>query len=127
MRVRIWLMGVLPVLAVLGTLAGLGYVKYRGIRQAMAAASMMTEPVETVRMVAVETVPFQRFLTAVGTVSALQHLVLSTETAGKVVEVRIVSGPRVFHAAVRHAMLAYQCSGGDAEIVATQDFTFKLN
>ena len=88
-------MGVLPVLAVLGTLAGLGYVKYRGIRQAMAAASMMTEPVETVRMVAVETVPFQRFLTAVGTVSALQHLVLSTETAGKVVEVGFDSGQLV--------------------------------
>ncbi len=95
MKVRIWLMGVLPVLAVLGTLAGLGYVKYRGIRQAMAAASMMTEPVETVRMVAVETVPFQRFLTAVGTVSALQHLVLSTETAGKVVEVGFDSGQLV--------------------------------
>jgi periplasmic protein TonB len=46
---------------------------------------------------------------------------------GKVVEVRITSGPRVFHAAVRAAMLAYQCSSGDAEIVATQDFTFKLD
>ena len=46
---------------------------------------------------------------------------------GKVVEVRIVSGPRVFHAAVRNAMLAYQCSSNEAEILATQDFTFKLD
>jgi periplasmic protein TonB len=46
---------------------------------------------------------------------------------GKVTDVRILSGPRVFHAAVRNAMLAYQCSGGEGEIVATQDFTFKLD
>lgn len=46
---------------------------------------------------------------------------------GKVVDVRILSGPRVFHAAVRNAMQAYQCSSGEAEIVATQDFTFKLD
>lgn len=50
---------------------------------------------------------------------------------GKVVDVRIVSGPRVFHTAVRNAMLAYQCASGPeqgaADILATQDFTFKLD
>lgn len=46
---------------------------------------------------------------------------------GRVAEVRILSGPRVYHAAVRAAMLAYQCSSGDSEIVATQDFTFKFD
>lgn len=46
---------------------------------------------------------------------------------GKVVEVRVLSGPKVYHAAVRSAMLAYECSAGENEVLATQDFTFKLN
>lgn len=46
---------------------------------------------------------------------------------GKVVDVRVLSGPKVYHAAVRNAMLAYECSAGDNEVLATQDFTFKLN
>lgn len=46
---------------------------------------------------------------------------------GKVVEVRVLSGPKVYHAAVRNAMLAYECSAGENEVLATQDFTFKLN
>lgn len=46
---------------------------------------------------------------------------------GKVVDVRIVSGPRALHAAVRAALVRYECSGGaDADIIATQDFVFKL-
>ncbi len=46
---------------------------------------------------------------------------------GRVVEVRIVSGPRVFHAAVRAAMSRYECqTSGDAEVVATQSFTFTV-
>lgn len=44
----------------------------------------------------------------------------------RVVDVRIVSGPKVFHAAVRAALAQYQCqtSGGE-EILASQDFEFK--
>ena len=47
---------------------------------------------------------------------------------GKVVDVRIVSGPRAYHAAVRAALARYECSNSsaDQEITATQDFTFKL-
>lgn len=45
---------------------------------------------------------------------------------GKVIDVRIVSGPRVFHSAVRAAMLEYQCQGGDEELLATQEFSFKV-
>lgn len=47
---------------------------------------------------------------------------------GVVKEVTILSGPRVFHAAVRAAMLQYKCTtdaGGDG-VEATQEFTFKL-
>ena len=46
---------------------------------------------------------------------------------GVVREVTILSGPRIFHAAVRAAMMQYKCttdSGSDA-IEATQEFSFK--
>ena len=48
---------------------------------------------------------------------------------GKIVDVRIVSGPRIYHAAVRAALARYECSsfsGDEAETIATQDFTFKF-
>lgn len=47
---------------------------------------------------------------------------------GKIVDVRIVSGPRAYHAAVRAALARYECSstGDETETIATQDFTFKL-
>ena len=46
---------------------------------------------------------------------------------GKVVDVRIVSGPRAYHAAVRTALGRYECdSSTDQEFIVTQDFTFKL-
>lgn len=47
---------------------------------------------------------------------------------GVVKEVTILSGPRVFHAAVRAAMLQYKCTtdAGSDGVEATQEFTFKL-
>ena len=45
---------------------------------------------------------------------------------GAVREVTIISGPRVFHAAVKAAMMQYKCSAGAGDIVATQEFVFKL-
>ena len=46
---------------------------------------------------------------------------------GRVLDVQIQSGPRIFHGAVRAAMLRYQCvSSGDDEVVATQEFAFKV-
>lgn len=45
---------------------------------------------------------------------------------GAVREVNILSGPRVFHAAVKAAMMQYKCSSGAGDIVATQEFVFKL-
>lgn len=48
-------------------------------------------------------------------------------SGGKIVDVRIVSGPRAYHAAVRAALARYECnSSGDTDVIATQDFTFKL-
>lgn len=57
-----------------------------------------------------------------GTVRAEIHL-----KAGKVAEVRIVAGPRVYHAAVRAAVMRYECVSGDGDVVATQDFSFKFD
>ncbi len=45
---------------------------------------------------------------------------------GVIQDVTIVSGPRVFHAAVKAAMMQYKCVSDGAEVVATQEFNFKL-
>ncbi len=45
---------------------------------------------------------------------------------GVVKDVTILSGPRVFHAAVRNAMLQYKCTHDAGEVLATQEFNFKL-
>jgi len=44
---------------------------------------------------------------------------------GAVTDVTILSGPRVFHAAVRAAMMQYKCVSGSGEVLATQQFEFK--
>lgn len=44
---------------------------------------------------------------------------------GVVQEVRILSGPRVFHGAVRTAMQQYRCTAPDGT-VASQDFDFRI-
>lgn len=46
---------------------------------------------------------------------------------GKIVEVTILSGHRIFHQAVREAMEQYTCSKTPGEVVATQDFNFKID
>ena len=45
---------------------------------------------------------------------------------GVVQEVTILSGPKVFHAAVKAAILRYKCVADGPEVIATQDFNFKL-
>ena len=45
---------------------------------------------------------------------------------GVVKEVTIVSGPRIFHAAVREAMLQYRCASAPGDVLAPQDFVFKV-
>jgi len=44
---------------------------------------------------------------------------------GVVKEVNILSGPKVFHSAVRSAMLRYKCVSGESDIVAVQQFVFE--
>ena len=46
---------------------------------------------------------------------------------GVVKEVTILTGPRVFHAAVRNAMLQYKCTSESGDVLATQEFLFKMD
>jgi protein TonB len=45
---------------------------------------------------------------------------------GVVKEVTILSGPRVFHAAVRDAMMQYKCTQDAVEVLAVQEFNFRM-
>jgi protein TonB len=45
---------------------------------------------------------------------------------GAVVKVDIFSGPPIYRAAVRDAMLRYQCLSGPGDVLATQEFNFKF-
>ncbi|NVO05301.1 MAG: energy transducer TonB [Rhodoferax sp.] len=45
---------------------------------------------------------------------------------GAVVEVTMLSGPKVFYPAVRAAMLQYKCQSGAGDVLATQEFVFKI-
>ncbi len=46
---------------------------------------------------------------------------------GVIQEVTILSGPNVFHEAVREAMMQYKCVSDASEVIATQEFSFKLD
>ncbi|HEX7385635.1 MAG TPA: energy transducer TonB, partial [Burkholderiaceae bacterium] len=46
---------------------------------------------------------------------------------GQVMEVTILSGPRIFHNAVRAAMMQYKCQSSGTDVVATQEFDFKVD
>ena len=46
---------------------------------------------------------------------------------GAVQEVNILAGPRVFHAAVKAAIMQYKCVGDGAEVTVTQEFNFKID
>ncbi len=45
---------------------------------------------------------------------------------GNIVEITVLSGPRVFHAAVKAAMMQYKCVSDEGDVLATQEFNFKL-
>ena len=45
---------------------------------------------------------------------------------GVVKEVVILSGPPVFHSAVRAAMLQYKCTQDSGEVLAVQEFNFRI-
>ena len=46
---------------------------------------------------------------------------------GAVQEVTILAGPRVFHAAVKAAIMQYKCVADGPEVTVTQEFNFKID
>ena len=46
---------------------------------------------------------------------------------GVVQDVTILGGPRVFHAAVKAAIMQYKCVADGAEVTVTQEFNFKID
>jgi protein TonB len=46
---------------------------------------------------------------------------------GVIQDVTILSGPRVFHAAVKAAMMQYKCVSDAGEVIAVQEFGFKVD
>ena len=56
-----------------------------------------------------------------GVVTAQIHV-----KGGRIVDVTILSGPAVFHAAVKAAMMQYTCVTDGDEVIATQVFNFKV-
>jgi protein TonB len=47
--------------------------------------------------------------------------------AGRVTDVQILEGPKIFHNAVRAALSAYQCDANAQEATAEQTFVFQLD
>ncbi len=56
-----------------------------------------------------------------GVVEAQIHI-----KGGTILDVTILSGPRVFHAAVKEAMMQYTCVTDGGEVTTTQEFVFRL-
>ncbi len=57
-----------------------------------------------------------------GVVKAQIHI-----KGGVIQSVEILSGPRVFHSAVKAAMMQYQCVTDGGDVIATQEFDFKID
>jgi periplasmic protein TonB len=45
---------------------------------------------------------------------------------GTVKQVTILSGPRIYHDPVRDAVMQYKCVSGPGDVIATQEFVFKV-
>jgi protein TonB len=57
-----------------------------------------------------------------GTVKALLRI-----HGSHVVDVQFVSGPKLFYSAIRNAVMHYECvATGDEEVIAAQDFVFRI-
>jgi protein TonB len=46
---------------------------------------------------------------------------------GIIQDVTVLSGPRVFHTAVKAAMMQYKCVTNESDVIAVQEFNFKLD
>jgi hypothetical protein len=92
MKARVVIASSLLLLLVVGTFAGLALWRRHRDQVEAAATAAMPEPSESVVLASASELPFQRSVTAIGTVIALQSVTLRNEMAGTVREVKLVSG-----------------------------------
>lgn len=92
MKAKTVLSAVLIVGSVLGVAGGLAYYKYASIQKGIAAGAVRHEPATVVQFAVAEKRPFQRTITAVGTIHSVRHVMLTNELAGKIVHVGFESG-----------------------------------
>jgi len=92
MKAVSWLMVVAACVLVA---AGLGYYKYRQIQAAMAFGASFPEPVEAVEAAIVREELWQPTTAVTGDVRAIQTVDVSTELAGRIVEVGFAPGASV--------------------------------
>lgn len=92
MKLRLWLLVVLACLLVTG---GLGFYKYRQIQAAIAMGAAFPEPVAAVEYFIVRAELWQPVTEVTAEVVALQTVELSSELAGRIVEVGFAPGATV--------------------------------
>lgn len=93
-QLKWFLLGLLILLVTSGVLAGIGYLKYLQIQQAMNSPPPPEAPA-AVGTATAEQVTFRRSTVVVGTVMAARSISLRTELSGMVTEVPMVSGETV--------------------------------
>lgn len=82
----------LVILAIAGTVGGLGYYKYAQIQTAIAASQNSPEPSEAVQSVRAKTGAWSATTRAIGSVVSLRHVEIKNEIAGVVAEIGFRSG-----------------------------------
>jgi len=105
--------------AVLAIALGLGGWKYLQMKKGMASGGGF-EPTEFVQMATATVGPFQRTMTAVGTVQAIQHVTIANEVVGKVLSVGFESGQVVEQG---HVLLTLDSATEQADLKSLQAMT----
>jgi membrane fusion protein, multidrug efflux system len=117
MSLRGWIGSAALLAAVVGVGSGLAWWKMKSIDAAMAAASNMPEPSETVAVAVARDREYRRSTTAIGTVLALRSIALKNELAGTVREVSLTPGQIVEPGTV---LVALDVSVEEAELKALE-------
>ena len=92
MKVKPWLITIAVCLAITGSLAG---VKFVQVSKAMAFMESFPPPFETVTVASTEADDWQPSRRLSGTVQSPEHLVISAETPGRIVQLPYQSGETV--------------------------------
>jgi membrane fusion protein (multidrug efflux system) len=112
-----WLVAILLIAGVTGVAYALGTWKVNSWKEAAAAAALMPEPMEVVRVVVAQEREYGRSTTTTGTVRALQSITLSNEIEGTVQSSFLIPGEIVESGTV---LVAMDVSVEEAELKALE-------